>query len=44
MRFVGSVGFIVKKHGFLSFDYEWVDYNRANYRMDGDFRDFEKLI
>ncbi len=40
-RFVGSVGFIAKKIAFISFDYEWVDYSNAHYRMDNEYIDFE---
>lgn len=41
MRFVGSVGFIARKYAFISFDYEWVDYSNAKYKMDSPYTDFE---
>jgi len=44
MRFVGSVGVILKKYAFLSFDYEWVDYSRAQYHTASELSDFEKDV
>lgn len=44
MRFVGSAGVILKKFAFLSVDYEWVDYSRAQYKTDSQFSDFENEI
>lgn len=44
MRFVGSIGVILKKYAFFSFDYEWVDYSRAQYHTASKFRDFEMAV
>lgn len=33
-RLVASVGAILKKYAFLSFDYEWVNYGAAHYKME----------
>ena len=44
MRFIGSIGLLVKKHGFFSFDYEWVDYGNAKYRMESQYKGFEQEL
>ena len=44
MRFVGSIGLVMKKYGFISFDYEWVDYGNAKYLMTGQYKTFQQTI
>ncbi len=44
LRTVTSFGLIFKKYGFFSFDYEWVDYSRAKFRMDNSFKEIELTI
>jgi hypothetical protein len=35
---------IFKKYAFLSFDYEWVNYKSAHYKMDSQYTDFEMNV
>jgi len=37
-KVVGSLGFLIKKHGFISIDYEWLDYTQAYYDFDAPFQ------
>ncbi len=43
-RFTGSLGFIARKIAFFSFDYEWVDYGNAKYKMDSHYTGFEAAV
>lgn len=38
-RVQGGIGFIIKKRGFISFDYEFVDYSSANFSFSSEYQD-----
>jgi len=45
MKFIGSVAFFIKQQGFISIDYETVDYSNAHLNADGgDFTDANNII
>jgi len=44
-RTIASVAFFIGKHGFISGEYEYVNYNQARFRAPGDdFRDVNDVI
>ena len=42
-RAIGSLGVIIKKHGFLTGEVEWVDYRTANIKFSND-KDYEREV
>lgn len=43
-RVVGSIGLVARKFAFFSFDYEWVDYSNARYKMKSPYSEFEMSV
>ncbi len=42
-RFVGNVGYIIKKNGFITAEVEYLNYGSARYNFDSDFATAEDL-
>ncbi len=39
LRVQGNIAVLINKMGFLSFDYEWIDYSKSKFRADGGMDD-----